>query len=408
LKKFFVLWSSQAASQFGSAVVGFALAWYLTKETGSATVLATAMMVAMLPQIILGPFIGPFVDRWDRKKIMIFADLAVMLLTALLVVLFLTHTIQIWHIYVVMVGRAIGGTFQYPALGASIPMIVPEQHLARANGFFMTLQGLINIVGPPAGAFLMEAFPMQGVLSVDIITAVIAVGCLLPLAIPRPPRTTLSAKASVIGDMVQGFRYIWSWRGLMILGILFSLLNFFGGPISSMLPIFVQRNLGADVLKLGWLGTAFGAGMIAGGLLMGAWGGFKRRIVTCFMGLIIAGAATIIFSFTTIDLFFMGIAMMFLIGLGIVMCNAPINAIIQSVVAKDMQGRFGSLLGSITGAMTPLGLAIAGPVADAVGIRPIFYFAGAAIILMTLAAFFSRDLMNIENQKTAGTVNPPT
>jgi DHA3 family macrolide efflux protein-like MFS transporter len=391
---------------FGSAVVGFALAWYLTRETGSATVLATAMMVAMLPQIILGPFIGPFIDRWNRKKIMIFADLAVALLTVLLVVLFYTRTIQIWHIYVVMVGRAIGGTFQYPAMGASIPMIVPEKDLTRANGLFMTLQGLINIVGPPTGAFLMEALPMQGVLSVDIITAVIAVTCLLPLAIPQPPRTTLSVKANVIGDMVQGFRYLWSWRGLMILAVLFSLINFFGGPVSSMMPIFVVRHLGAEVLRLGWLETAFGVGMIAGGLILSAWGGFKRRIITCFLGLIIAGSAIIILGSTTPELFLMGVAMMFLTGLGIVFCNAPIGAIIQSVVAKDMQGRFGALLGSITGAMTPLGLAIAGPVADVVGIRPIFYFAGAAILVLILAGFFSRDLMNIEKQKAAE--KPPT
>ena len=104
MKKFFVLWSSQAASMFGSSVVGFALAWYLTKETGSATILATAMMVNFIPPFVLGPFIGPFIDRWNRKKIMIFGDLATMLLTLALVVLFYTNTIQIWHIYVVMAG----------------------------------------------------------------------------------------------------------------------------------------------------------------------------------------------------------------------------------------------------------------------------------------------------------------
>jgi len=114
LKKFFVLWSSQAASLFGSAVVGFALAWYLAKETGSATVLATAMMVAFIPPIVLGPFIGPFIDRWNRKKILIYSDLVTALLTLLLVVIFDTETIQIWHIYVIMAGRAISGSFQAP------------------------------------------------------------------------------------------------------------------------------------------------------------------------------------------------------------------------------------------------------------------------------------------------------
>jgi DHA3 family macrolide efflux protein-like MFS transporter len=280
MKKFFVLWISQAFSIFGSAVVGFALAWYLTKETGSATVLATAMMLNYIPMVVLGPFIGPFIDRWNRKLIMIFADLFTMLLTLVLVILFLTDTIQVWHIYVVMVGRAIGNTFQWPAVGASIPMIVPEEHLTRANGLNMTLQGIINIVGPPAGAFLMEALPMQGVLSVDIITAVIAVGCLLPLVIPQPQRTTLSAKLNVIKDMMQGFRYIISWRGILILFILFSIFNFFGSPIVALMPIYVTKQLAGEVWLYGWMGACIGIGTIAGGLLLWARGADSSGVLS--------------------------------------------------------------------------------------------------------------------------------
>ena len=384
---------------FGSSVVGFALAWYLARETGSATVLATAMIVVFLPGIILGPFIGPFIDRWNRKRIMIYGDLATMLLTLVLVVLFYTDTLQIWHIYVVMAGRSISGAFQGPALGASIPMIVPEKHLVRANGLNMTLTGIINIIGPPSGAFLMEALPMQWVLSVDIITAVIAVGCLLPLAIPQPPRTTLAIKFSVIGDMVQGFRYIASWRGLLFLIILASMINFFVMPAISLLPIFVTNHLGGDVLKLGWLQTAFGVGMIAGGLLLGVWGGFKRRIVTSFMGLIIWNIAVILFGFTTESIFFMGLALWLFAGLGNAIANAPIGAIFQKTVARDMQGRVFSSMGSVSGAMIPLGLAVTGPVADAIGVRAIFFISGTTILVLTIAGFFSRSLMNIENQK---------
>lgn len=384
---------------FGSSIVGFALAWYLAKETGSATILATAMMVAFLPQIVLGPFIGPFIDRWNRKKIMIYGDLATMLLTLVLVVLFYTETIQIWHIYVVMTGRSISGVFQGPALQSSIPMIVPEKHLVRANGLNMTLNGTINIVGPPSGAFLMEALPMQWVLSVDIITAVIAVGCLLPLAIPQPPRTTLAVKFNVIGDMVQGFRYIASWKGLLFMIILCSMMNFFVAPVNALRPLFVTNYLGGDVLKLGWLGTAFGVGVIAGGLILGAWGGFKRRIFTCLIGLMIWGICITAFGFTTESLFFMGLALMLIAGFGLTMNNASVGAILQATVPRDMQGRVFTLVVSVAGAMMPLGLVIAGPLADAIGVRTIWYISGISILALAIAGFFSRDLMNIENQK---------
>jgi DHA3 family macrolide efflux protein-like MFS transporter len=404
MKKFFVIWSSQAFSIFGSSVVGFALVWYLTKETGSATVLATAMMLNFIPQVVLGPFIGPFIDRWDRKLIIIFADLFTALLTLALVLLFLTHTIQIWHIYVAMIGRSIGGTFQGPALGASIPMIVSEKHLARANGLNMTLQGIINIIGPPAGAFLMEALPMQNVLAVDIITAAIAIGCIIPLAIPRPPRTTLSLKPNVFKDMAQGFRYILSWRGLLFLFILFSLMNFFAAPIVSLMPLYVTEHLGGEVLRFGWMGTAMGIGTVAGGLLVGAWGGFKRKIVTVFAGVIFECVAIIGLGFVTESVYIIAIAMMFIIGFGMAISNAPIGAILQSVVARDVQGRVFSLLGSVSAAMMPLGLAVTGPVANAIGIRPMFYITGGAILLLVLIGFLSRDLMNVENQKATETV----
>ncbi|UCD09045.1 MAG: MFS transporter, partial [Dehalococcoidales bacterium] len=230
MKKFFVIWISQAASLLGSSIVNFALAWYLTQETGSATILATAMMIAILPQIILGPLIGPYIDRWDRKKIIIVADSFVALITAGLVVLFFTETIQIWHIYVAMIARSIGGTFHFPAMAASIPLIVSEKHLARVAGLNQMLGGIINIIGPPAGALLMETIPVYGVLAVDIGTAIIAVGLMSLIAIPKPLKTTLVEKASVIYDMMQGFRFIWSWKGLAILLGVASLSNFFLVP----------------------------------------------------------------------------------------------------------------------------------------------------------------------------------
>jgi MFS transporter, DHA3 family, macrolide efflux protein len=404
MKKFFVIWASQAASIFGSSIVGFALAWYLTKETGSATVLATAMLLNFLPQVVLGPFTGPFIDRWNRKLIIIFADLFTALLTLALVLLFLTDTIQVWHIYVAMIGRAIGGTFQWPAVSASIPMIVPEKHLARANGLNMTLQGIINIISPPAGAFLMEALPMQSVLSVDIITAAIAITCIIPLAIPQPPRTTLSAKPNMIGDMVQGFRYILSWRGLLMLFILFALMNFFAAPLVSLMPLFVTEHLGGEVLRYGWMGTAMGIGTVAGGLLIGAWGGFKRKIVTVFTGVILECNAIIIMGFTTESVYFIAVASMFIIGAGMAVSNSPIGAILQTVVARDVQGRVFSLLNSVSFAMMPLGLAVTGPVADAIGIRPMFFITGGAILLLVLFGFLSKDLMNMENQKATHTI----
>jgi DHA3 family macrolide efflux protein-like MFS transporter len=278
-------------SLLGSALVEFALAWYLTIKTGSATILATAVMVALLPQVILGPFIGPLIDRWNRKKIMIGADLAIALVTIGLVVLFYFDAVQVWHIYVAMIARAIGQGFHFPAMQATIPLIVPAKHLVRISGLTQMFQGIINIAAPPAGALLLGILPMQGVLSIDIITAAIAITCLGLVTIPKTVRTAGAVVGNVIKEMIEGFRYIWTWKGLRILMILSALLNLFLIPPFTLLPILVTTHLEGDVLKLGWLEAAFGVGVIIGGLILGAWGGFKKSMITVLSGVAVSGAA---------------------------------------------------------------------------------------------------------------------
>lgn len=384
---------------FGSAVVGFALAWYLARETGSATILSTAVLANMIPQIAIGPFIGPFIDRWNRKKVIIYSDLITALLTLALVVLFYTDTAQIWHIYVIMTARSVGIVFQDPALRASMPMVVPEQHLVRANGLFMTLRGAINLTAPAAGAFLMEALDVQWVLSVDIITAVIAIACLLPLGIPQPPRSVSVIKPGYLTEMKEGLRYITSRRGLLYFITLDAVLSFFAAPSGALLPLFVVQYFNGDVLKLGWLQTASGAGLIAGGLIIGAWGGFKKRIVTTLTGLMVQAVAVFLFGFTMESLFFLALALRFIASTTGAMFMSTWHTILQSVVAKDMQGRVFSLEGSLSRMMMPIGLIFTGPVTDAIGLRPIWWGSAAAIFVITGLAFFSRELMNIENGK---------
>src|SRR5215216_6313487 len=147
--RFFTIWFGQALSLFGSALVQFALIWWLTQKSGSATVLAVATLVGMLPQIVIGPFAGALVDRWNRRLIMIFADATIALFSLLLAYLFATGVVQIWHIYAVMAVRSLGGAFHFPAMAASTPLMVPKEQLTRINGLNQALQGVNGLVAPP-------------------------------------------------------------------------------------------------------------------------------------------------------------------------------------------------------------------------------------------------------------------
>ena len=164
MRPFFTIWIGQVFSLLGSQLVQFALIWWLTQQTGSATVLALASIVGLVPQVVLGPFVGPLIDRWSRKWTMILADAAVALSTVVLVYLFWAGTVEVWHIYVILFIRALGGAFHWPAMTASVSLMVPQEHLTRVQGLNQILNGGLRIASAPLGALLISLFPMENVL----------------------------------------------------------------------------------------------------------------------------------------------------------------------------------------------------------------------------------------------------
>jgi DHA3 family macrolide efflux protein-like MFS transporter len=399
--RFFTIWVGQAFSLFGSSIVQFALVWWLTKATGSATVLATSTLVALLPQILLGPFAGTLVDRWNRRLIMIVADATIALATAALVYLFATGQIQIWHIYIIVMIRSLGSAFHQPAMAASTSLMVPDKYLARVAGANQSLQGLINIVAPPLGALLLEAYSTQTVLLIDIATAAIAILPLLFIPIPQPPRQVQAdgstQKTSYMQDLRGGFAYVVQWKGLLGLILLAMALNFLLIPASSLLPLVITKIFNGGATELGWVEALFGVGIIIGGITLSIWGGFKRRIITSFCGVIGIGLGILITGLVPPDMFYLLFITNFIVGFAQVFANGPLTAIIQSIVAPDMQGRVFSLLVAGATAMMPLSLLIAGPISDRFGIRFWYVFGGAICILMTIAATFIPAIMKIED-----------
>lgn len=399
--RFFTIWGGQAFSLFGSALVQFALVWYLTRETGSATVLATATLVSLLPQIFLGPFIGALVDRWNRRLIMIGADSAIAAATLGLIGLFVAGHVEVWHIYSIMVIRSLGGAFHHPAMTSSTSLMVPDKYLARISGANQTLQGLITIFAPPLGALLIETIATHSVLLIDVATAAIAVFPLLFIAIPQPPRQRhpdgQTKKSSYWQDLGAGFTYVRQWPGLLGLIILAMALNFMLSPASALLPLVVTKVFEKGALELGWTQSLFGVGVITGGVSLSVWGGFKRRIITSLMGIVGIGTGILLIGLVPTSLFPLLLAALFLVGFAQVFANGPLGAILQSTVAPEMQGRVFSLLSAGATAMMPLSLMVAGPVSDYFGIRTWFIFGGVVVTLMTIAATFVPAILNIES-----------
>jgi len=407
--RFFVIWSGQAFSLVGSSLVQFALVWWMTSQTGSATVLATATLFALLPQILLGPFVGALVDRWNRRWIMILADTGIALATGLLIFLFATNRVQVWHIYVIMLLRSLGGAFHSPAMSASVTLMVPGKHLTRLAGLNQTLQGVVNLFAPPLGALLIGLLPLQGVLAIDIGTAALAIIPLFFIPIPNPPRQSAqvedgAVKTSYWQDLRQGLLYVVKWPGLLGVILMAMLLNFLLVPGGSLTPLLVTKVFGKGVVELGWTDTLFGAGMIAGGMVLGAWGGFKRKIHTSLMGVLGISLGVILIGIAPSNQFFVLLIAMFILGFTQVFANGPLGAIFQSAVDHDMQGRVFSLVNAGATAMMPLSLMIAGPLSDWLGLRVWYWVGGVLCLAVTAVAFFTPAIIHVEDQRKTAAV----
>lgn len=412
LLPFFTIWTGQAFSLLGSQLVSFALVWWLTQTANSAIVLTTATIMGIVPQVLIAPFAGALVDRWNRRIVMMVADSLIALFTLGLAVLFLTGVAQIWHIYLLMFLRSTAGGFHWPAMQASTSLMVPKEHLSRIQGMNQVLQGAMSIFAAPLGALLLAWLPMQGILSIDVVTALMAVVPLLWVVIPQPAQETLATGSGVSifwKDFVAGLRYALGWRGLVLIGLMATFVNLLLNPAFALLPILITRHffvgIASDVqaMRFATLEAATGVGVIVGGLLLGIWGGFRRRIYTSMLGLLMIGVGSLAVGILPPGGYTLAIGLMFLLGVANPITNGPLFAVLQATVAPDMQGRVFTLISSVAAAMSPLGLIIAGPVAEYLGPQSWFVIGGIVTGLMGITGFFIPAIVNIENGSNAAT-----
>ncbi|MFN2104585.1 MAG: MFS transporter [Candidatus Promineifilaceae bacterium] len=403
--RFFTIWGGQALSIIGSQLVQFALIWYLTVQTGSATVLATASLVGLLPNVILGPFIGTLVDRWDRRRIMLVSDTVIALATIGMAGLFALDAVEIWQIYVVLFIRALFESFHSNAMTASTSLMVPVEHLTRVQGINQMLNGGLNVISAPIGALLLSILPMQGILAIDVFSALFAIVPLLFVRIPQPERHGSVAgdhgKETVWQGVKSGLRYVTGWPGLLIVSLMTVGINFTIIPAFSLMPLLVKEYFGGSAIHLGWVESAMGIGMFVGGAALGAWGGFKRNIVTSLLGLMGMGIGTLVFAAAPPTALWMAVIGSLLVGIMTPVTMGPFYAMIQTIVEPDMQARVFSLLSSAGTAMVPVGLLVAGPVADRFSIQVWFLFGGLLCIVMAVGGLFIPAVKQIESRETA-------
>ncbi|MBE4749006.1 MFS transporter [Corallococcus sp. ZKHCc1 1396] len=363
LMTFGVLWLGQLVSILGSGLTSFALGIWVYEQTGSVTQFATMTLCAVAPIVLLAPVAGVVVDRWDRKWVMLASDTLAALSTLSLLVLYTGGNLRLWQVYLGVCLTAVAESFQEPAFMAASTVLVPERHLGRASGMVQLAQAAGRTLAPPLAGLLLMHHGLATVMTLDLMAFAIAVVTTLLVRVPRPTRSAQGeqqARESLGSNLTFGMRYIFQQPGLLGLLAFFSIVNLTLGLAEILVTPLVLKAFTPTLL--GQVLACSGVGMLVGSALMTVWGGPKRRL-TGIVGAGLLYGVSLALSGLQPSLPLIAAAAFLLMFF-----NAPIascsQALWQSLVPADLQGRVFSARMALAWFSTPVAYLVGGPLAD--------------------------------------------
>jgi MFS family permease len=362
MRVFSTLWLGQTISIIGSGLTSFALGVWVFERTGSATLFAMIGLSAVLPRVLFSPVAGAIVDRYDRRWVMIASDSIAAVGTLIIALLAFTGRLEFWHIYPLSFILAAAGTLQWPAYAATTTQLVSKEQLGRANGMQQFGQAAADVLAPALAGGLMPFIQLKGVILIDFSTFIFALLTLLLIRFPelRKEEGTPIETHSWRLDLTIGWGYIRARRGLLGLLGLLAAVNFIWGMVGALI---VPMILGFTTSQsLGVLISIAGVGMLVGGLLMSVWGGPRPRINGVLNFELLSGLCFIVIglrpSFWPVAIGVFGAHMTIAIIYG------SNQAIWQSKVPLELQGRVFAAQQMLIRASAPLAFLVAGPLAE--------------------------------------------
>lgn len=361
---FTLVWLGQIVSVLATNMSLFALTIWVFEETGSATALGLMQVFFIGPLLVVTPFAGVLVDRHNRKLMMMVSDLTAGLATLSILALQALGILEVWHLYAAAIFQGLGNAFQWPAYSAAISTMIPKEKYGRANGMMSLIDMGPGVIAPMLAGALLPAIGLTGILSLDVVTFLLAIGVLLFVHIPQPPGTVEGAQAqgNILREAVFGFRYIFARPSLLGLQLVFFFGNLCSGMALTVLAPMVLSRTGNDSVSLGFVLSAGAIGGVVGGIAMSAWGGFQRRVHGVLGGWIVSSFFFALLGLGTWVPFW--VAMNALAALFIPLINGSNQAIWQTKVAPDVQGRVFSARTLIAWLTNPISPLIAGTLAD--------------------------------------------
>ncbi len=362
MRSFLILWAGQSVSALGTSLGSFALGVWVFEKTGSATRFAMIAFVMGMVFILINPVAGVLADRQNRRRILILADAGSGLTSLIMAALLLSGRLQPWHVYPIVAVLTAFLTLQFPALLASISLLVPREQLVRANGMLQSSRAAAQIIGPLAAGVLVGWIGYSGIILIDCASFFFAMATILATRIPRPAQSEAKERRSVLASLAFGWTYLRRLPGLFALMSLYGVTNFCMGTVQVLLtPLILSF---ATPVDLGSVNSAGAAGILLGSLALSFWGGPRRQVPAILM--LLASQALILFLGGVQPSIVLIAVAAFAFMFTLPFINGFTQAILQSKIAPDVQGRVFGVAGMISMASVPLASVFAGPLADRV------------------------------------------
>ncbi|WP_096635242.1 macrolide efflux MFS transporter Mef(A) [Clostridium cochlearium] len=395
-QRFFTIYAGQAVSLITSAILQMAIIFYITEKTGSAMVLSIASLIGFLPYAVLGPAIGVLVDRYNRKTIMIIADLIIAIAGAVLAFIALYMEIPIWMIMVVLFIRSVGAAFHSPALSAVTPLLVPEDQLTKCAGYSQSLQSISYIISPAAAAFLYSIWELNAIIAIDVFGAIVAIIALVLIKIPKLDVEKQELGLSFIKEMKDGFYILKENKGLfglLLIGTLYMLVYM---PINALYPLISMEYFNGTPMHISITEIAYASGMLIGGLLLGLFGNYQKRILLITASIFMMGISLTISGLLPQSGFFIFVVCCAIMGLSVPFYSGVQTALFQEKIKPEYLGRVFSLTGSIMSLAMPIGLILSGFFADRIGVNHWFLLSGILIICIAIVCPMITEIRKLD------------
>ncbi|MDD2972933.1 MAG: MFS transporter [Lachnospiraceae bacterium] len=382
--QFIMVALGQAISMLGSHGVQFALIWWLAEKTASPFMLGISGLVAYLPMSLFSPLAGIAADRYNRKFISIFSDMAMGTIALIYAVLLFFFDLPVWTVFVMLCARGIGSTFQQPAIQSIIPQLVPKDQLVKINGWVQLLNSGSFLLGPVIGASLYAVFPLSVVLMSDVVGAILASMALAVVHIPELV-TSKNEKQPFVAEIKEGLQIFQRDKKLFYIVIAEALCMFFYAPLSSFYPLMTSDYFHLSAMYGSAVELSFAIGMMVSSLLFSSILKVERKIRVSFMGLFLIGVTALICGLIApsyVGWFFFAATCVCLGAAGNVH-TIPLTAYIQETVAPEKMGRAFSVLTLISSVTMPVGLLFSSPIAEKTGVNVWFFISGLCMIALT-------------------------